>query len=387
MGEDGPEGLPPASRAALAAAEVVTGAPRLLALLPDLAGRARPWPVPFADGIAPLLALRGRRVAMLVSGDPFWHGAGSVVARHLGPGEWRALPAPSTFALAAARLGWPLESTLCLGLHAAPLARLRPHLAPGQRALVLLRDGAAAAELAAYLTAAGFGESRLTLLQALGGPRERIVAGPAAALDTTGAAHPLAAAIEMAGDGPCLGRASGRDDAWFDHDGQISKRPVRALALSALAPRAGQHLWDIGLGSGSVAIEWLLAHPSCTATGFESDPDRAARARGNAARLGVDLAVVETRAPEGLAGAPRPDAVFVGGGLSEALLTALWDLIAPGTRIVAHAVTLESEALLALWQARQGGALLRIELAEAGPLGRRRGWVPARPLVQWSGMR
>lgn len=387
LGEDGPEGLPPASRAALDAAEVVTGAARHLALLPGLGDRARVWPVPFAEGIAPLLALRGRRVAMLVSGDPFWFGAGSVIARHLAPGEWRALPAPSTFALAAARLGWAVETTLCLGLHAAPFERLRPHLAPGLRAVVTLRDGAAAGELARYLSVQGFGDSRLWVLEALGGPRERVRETTAGAFGLDDVAHPVAAAIEVAGLGAALGRASGRADDWFDHDGQITKRPVRALALSALAPRAGEHLWDIGAGSGSIGIEWLLAHPACTATGFEADPARAARGRANAARLGVALEVVEAQAPAGLEGQRAPDAVFIGGGLSEALLADLWARLRPGTRLVAHAVTLESEALLALWQGAKGGSLLRVELAEARPLGSRRGWKAAYPVVQWSVVR
>lgn len=364
---------------------MIAGPPRHLALLPATGAERLVWPAPFAEGIPRLLALRGRRVVMLVSGDPFWFGAGSVLARHLAPGEWRALPAPSTFALAAARLGWPIETTLCLGLHAAPLARLRPHLAPGVRAVVLLRDGAAAAELARALEAWGFGESRLVLLEALGGPRERLREAVAAGFALEGIAHPVAAAVEVAGAGFALPRAPGLPEELFDHDGQITKAPQRALALAALAPRPGERLWDVGAGSGSVGIEWLLAHPATEAVAVEADPARAARIRANAAALGADrLAVVEGRAPEALAGLPPAQAVFVGGGLSAALIEALWARLAPGARIVAHAVTLESEALLAEARAARGGRLLRIELAEAAPLGRRTGWLPARPVVQWS---
>ena len=385
LGEDGPDGLPPASRAALAAAEVVAGAPRHLGLLPDLAAARLEWPVPFAEGIPALLALRGRPVVLLASGDPFWFGAGATLARHLEPGEWRALPGPSTFGRAAARLGWPLEAVTCLGLHARPLARVRPHLAPGVRLLLLVRDGAAVAELAARVTALGFGESRLTVLEALGGPRERVRSLRAADPVPGDIAHPVAVALEPAGPGPALPRVAGLPDAVFAHDGALTKRPVRALTLSALAPRPGERLWDIGAGSGSVGIEWLLADPSTEAVALEARPDRAARLRANADALGADrLVLVEGRAPEALAGLPAPQAVFIGGGLSEALLAALWACLAPGTRVVANAVTLESEALLALWHGRAGGSLLRIALSEAAPLGPSRGWRAAYPIVQWS---
>lgn len=362
--------------------------PRHLALVADTGAQRIAWPVPFADGIAQLLALRGRRVVVLASGDPFWFGAGSVIARHLDRAEWVAHPAPSTFALAAARLGWGLEGVACLGLHAAPLARIRPHLAPGARIIATVRDGAAAADLAALIAALGFGNSRITLLQALGGPRE-VVREVRAGAPFPEAAHPVALAISVAGPAAAaLPRASGLPDDVFAHDGQITKRPMRALALSALAPRAGEALWDIGAGSGSVGIEWCLAHPANTATGYEADPARAARARENAAQLGVTgHQIVEGRAPDCLSGQPAPDAVFIGGGASVALLTALWDILPPGARVVAHAVTLDTEALLTDWQARAGGSLLRIELAEAAPLGRLRGWKAAYPVVQWSVVR
>ncbi|MEO0820836.1 MAG: precorrin-6y C5,15-methyltransferase (decarboxylating) subunit CbiE [Pseudomonadota bacterium] len=383
VGEDGPRGLAPASRDVLARAELVFGAPRHLALFPELAAETVPWPVPFADGIPQLLAARGRRTAMLASGDPFWCGAGSTLARRLEAGEWRALPGPSSFSLAAARLGWPLERTLCLGLHAAPLTRLRPHLVPGRRAILLLRDGPAVAALAVWLTETGFGASALTVLEALAGPRERIRRTTAAAYALE-PVHPVAVALEVAGSGATLHAAAGQADDAFEHDGQITKRPVRAITLSSLAPRAGERLWDIGAGSGSVAIEWLLAAADTEATAIEADPARAARIRRNADALGADrLAILEGRAPETLPDAP-PDAVFIGGGLGEALLTALWDRLPAGTRLVANAVTLESEALLTRWQAAAGGTLLRIALSEAAPLGPHRGWRSAYPVTQWS---
>ncbi|SEG27199.1 precorrin-6Y C5,15-methyltransferase (decarboxylating) [Jhaorihella thermophila] len=385
LGEDGPDGLHPASRAALEQAEIVMGPARHLSLLPDLTAQRIEWPVPFADGLPVLQSLRGRKVAVLASGDPFWFGAGSVIARHFADHEWRALPGVSCFSLAAARLGWPLEATLTLGLHAAPLTRLRPHLAPGRRAIVTLRDGAAVADLARWLTAQGFGDTTLHVMEALGGPRERLRRTRAAALDGSDAGHPVCVALDIAGDGAVIPLASGRPDAVFETDGQITKRPVRALTLSALAPRPGEHLWDIGGGSGSIALEWLIADASLTATAIEARADRANRIRRNAETLGQDrLRVVTGTAPAALEGLTPPDAVFIGGGLSDDLLSHLWATLPPGTRLVANAVTLESEALLARWQADKGGDLLRIELAHAAPLGPRRGWKAAWPVVQWN---
>lgn len=384
LGEDGAQGLGGAAREALERAEVIIGPPRHLALLPALRAQRLEWPVPFADGIALLLAHRGRAAAMLASGDPFWFGAGAMVARHLDPDEWRACPAPSTFALAASRLGWAVQDTVCLGLHAAPLARLRPHLAPGRPIIALMRDGAQVGELARYLPELGFGGSRLHVMEALGGPRERVRWAAAEALDFTDIAHPVAVAI-VPGAGPALPVASGLPDDLFASDGQITKRPMRALTLSALAPRAGEALWDIGAGSGSIGIEWLLAHRANRALAIEADPTRAARARANAAALGVDhLQVIEGRAPDTWPEGPPPDAVFIGGGLSDALLEAIWARLPGGTRLVANAVTLESESLLAQWHGRKGGALLRVELADAAPIGTRHGWRARYPVVQWS---
>lgn len=385
IGEDGMDGLSAGSRAALDAAELIMGPPRHLELLAGISCPLIEWPVPFADGIERLLTHRGRQVVVLASGDPFWFGAGSSIARNLDAREWVAHPAPSTFGLAAARLGWAIQDVACLGLHAAPLERLRPHLAPGARALVLVRDGETVGQLAVWLRDRGFGASRLHVLESLGGPHERVREVGADGMALTDIRHPVAVGVEARGDGPVLPLATGRPDIVFDHDGQITKAPVRALTLSALAPRVGELLWDIGAGSGSVAIEWLLAHPANRACAVEADPVRADRARGNARALGVDrLEVVPGRAPDVLPDGPTPNAVFIGGGLSQDLLERLSARLPTGTRLVVNAVTLESEVLLASWHGRRGGSLLRIELSDAVPLGSRHGWRARYPVVQWS---
>jgi precorrin-6Y C5,15-methyltransferase (decarboxylating) len=380
IGEDGLTGLSQSSRDALAKAEIVFGGPRHLRLA-EIDARGRPWLVPFS--VDPVLECRGRKVAVLASGDPFWHGAGGSLAAHLAPGEWIAFPAASTFSLAAARLGWRLEEVACLGLHAAPFETLLPHLAPTRRTICLLRDGNAAGVLAAGLTKQGFGASSLCVMESLGGASERIRTTLAEGFDLTDVAAPVAVAISAAGAAG-LPRTSGLPDEAFVHDGQITKRPMRALTLSALAPRPGEILWDIGAGSGSISVEWCLAGGSAFA--IEAQSDRAANIRTNAAAFGVanSLTAVEGTAPEALAKLPVPNAVFVGGGNQQSLFDTLWAMIPAGTRLVANAVTLETEALLLSEQSKHGGELLRIELAHAAPLGSMRGWVPSRPLVQWS---
>ena len=387
IGEDGLAGLSEASRKALARAEVVFGGERHLKLA-DIGGRGRPWPVPF--DVAPVLAGRGRPTVVLASGDPFWHGVGGSLAPHLADDEWIAHPAPSTFSLAAARLGWRLEDVICLGLHAAPLERLLPHLARGVRIICLVRDGKAVSELAGWLTARGFGASRLWILSALGGPRERVAEYRASDFAGEPAASPVAVALEAEGTAG-LPRSSGLADDLFAHDGQITKRPIRALALSALAPRPGETLWDIGAGSGSISVEWALAGGMAIAV--EAREDRAANIRANAAAFGLShrVSVIVGSAPVALSGLgkplAKPDAVFIGGGLDAAMFDALWPLLAHGTRIVAHAVTLETEALLSELHQRHGGELMRIELAHAAPLGRYRSWQAARPILQWSAVK
>lgn len=380
MGEEGVAGLGDASRLALNAADIVFGGPRHLALA-DVGARGRAWPVPF--DVEPVLALRGQRVAVLASGDPFWFGVGGSLAAHLPPAQWQVFPAPSTFSRAVARLGWRLEDTACFGLHATPFAHTRRALHPGQRLICLVRDGAAVGDFASWLTAQGFGTSELWVLEALGGPRERVRNTTAAGFDFSDVIAPVAVALQVAGAAG-LPRSAGLPDSHFAHDGQMTKSPVRALTLAALAPRPGLHLWDIGAGSGSVSVEWCLAGGHATA--IEQHADRVANIRRNVDSfgLGKSLRVVEGLAPDALAKLAPPDAIFVGGGFNAALFDVLKTLAPPACRWVVNAVTLETEALLAALHAAHGGELLRIELAHAAPLGRMRGWVPARPVVQWS---
>jgi len=386
IGEDGVEGLAPIARSLIQAAEIVFGGRRHLALAaPLIRGASRPWPSPFEGAIQDVLAHRGRDVCVLASGDPFVYGVGSVLLRHIDPREMVAVPAPSTFSLASARLGWALPETIQLSLHGRLLDFVRPHLQPGARVLALTSDGEGPAALARLLADAGVGRSRLTVLEALGGPRERIRAATAAAFDL-GDVDPLNAValeVEASPGARVLARAAGLPDALFEHDGQITKREIRAITLAALSPRRGELLWDVGAGAGSVAIEWMLADPSMRAVAIEARSDRAARIRRNAAAFGVPgLEVVEGAAPAALEGLARPDAVFIGGGATIVLDAAVRALRAGG-RLVVNAVTAETEALLLQRQATLGGELTRIAITRLEPVGHRQGWRPALPVTQW----
>jgi precorrin-6B C5,15-methyltransferase / cobalt-precorrin-6B C5,C15-methyltransferase len=386
IGEDGIEGLTPIAQSLVQAAEMVFGGQRHLVLAaPLIRGVARPWRSPFERAVEEVLAQRGRQVCVLASGDPFVYGVGSVLLRHVDPRETVTVPALSTFSLAAARLGWALPDTTQLSLHGRALDLVRPHLQPGARVLALTSDGEGPAALARLLADTGFGTSRMTVLEALGGPRERLRATTAAGFDL-GDVGPLNIVAIEVGASPgarVLARTSGLSDELFEHDGQITKREIRAMTLAALSPRRGELLWDVGAGAGSVAIEWMLADPSMRAIAIEARSDRAARIRRNAAAFGVPgLEVIEGVAPAAFAGLAQPDALFIGGGAAGALDAAVAAL-RPGGRLVVNAVTVETEALLMACRATLGGELTRVAIARAEPMGGMQAWRPALPVTQW----
>ena len=381
-------GLSEAAREQVASAEIVFGGKRHIALAaPLIRGAARCWPSPFERAVEEVLAQRGRRICVLASGDPYCYGVGSVLAGHIDPGEMEVMPAPSSFSLAAARLGWALPETALLSLHGRTLDLVRPHLQPGARVLALTSDGEGPAALARLLAGSGFGPSRLTVLEALGGPRERVRTATVAQFDLSAIDDLNVVAIEVraAPGARVIARAAGLDDDLFEHDGQITKREVRAITLSSLAPRRGELLWDVGAGAGSVAIEWMLADASLRAIAIEREARRAVRIRRNAATLGVPaLHVVEGAAPDVLETLPVPDAIFVGGGASDpGVLDKAAAVLPARGRLVVNAVTLATEALLLERHALLGGELVRIGLSRAQPMGRERGWRPALPIIQW----
>ncbi|MDP4002416.1 precorrin-6y C5,15-methyltransferase (decarboxylating) subunit CbiE [Methylobacterium sp. NEAU K] len=386
IGEDGRAGLSPAATAALNAARVVYGGTRHLALADPLDAETRPWPSPIQDAYPEILARRGRPTCILATGDPFHYGIGAEIARLVPPAEIRAFPLPSAFSLACARLGWPLAECGLVTLHGRALARIVPYIQPGAQLLVLSWDGSTPAALAALLTERGFGASTVTVLEAMGGPRERVRTARADSFQID-AIDPLnTMAITVVGQGRALPLAPGLDDTLFENDGQLTKAEIRALTLSALRPHPGLHLWDIGAGAGSIAIEWMLRHPSLRATAIEAQPGRAERIRRNAQALGVpDLAVVTGAAPAALAGLPAPDAIFIGGGVSEpGVLAAALAALRPGGRCVANVVTLQGEATLLAAFAEHGGGLRRVSLDRASPVGGLHGWRPAMPVTQWA---
>jgi len=393
IAEDGIEGLGELARGLIESAEFVFGGSRHLSLAtPLIRGTARPWGTPFDQSVSEVLGYRGRPVCVLASGDPFQHGVGSVLARHVAADETIAIPAVSAFSLAASRLLWPLPQLALLSLCGRSLDLIRPHLHPGARILALTSGARAPAAIADLLCTTGFGESTVTVLEALGGPRERVRAARASAfgIDQIDSLNTVAIDVAASPTARILPRVAGLPDELFEHDGQITKREIRALTLSALAPRHAEHLWDIGAGSGSIAIEWMLADPSLSAAAIERRSDRAARIRRNANAFGVpDLQVIEAAAPQALNNLPPPNAIFIGGGAtSPGLIETARAALLPNGRLVVNAVTLETEVVLLNAHAQHGGTMTRVEIHHARPVGGEDGrfssWRPSNPIVQWT---
>jgi len=388
IGEDGVAGLSPVAQRLVSSAVLVVGGKRHLDLAGDLIrGRRLAWPSPIAGALPEIQKHRGKPVTVLASGDPFHYGVGTMLMEAVPAAETLCLPQPSAFSLAAARLGWSLQDVSMVSLHGRAFEAIVRHLQPGARILALAWDGETAGKLARLLSDRGMGSSKIVVLESMAGPGERVRATTASAFDLADIAALNTIALEIVAPATAmvLGLAPGLDDDLFENDGQLTKREVRAVTLSALAPQQGELLWDIGLGAGSIAIEWLLRHPSLKAIGFEERSDRAARAARNAATLGTpDLQIVEGRAPDAFATLPRPDAVFIGGGLSDpGVLDGAWSALKAGGRLIANAVSIDSEARLIEWFQRHGGELVRLQASKAHKIGTVFAWRSATPVTQW----
>lgn len=386
LGEDGRAGLSPEALAALDEAEIVFGGERHIALIGAVRGEARTWPQPFRNALPAILAERGRKVCVLATSDPFHYGIGAGLTKAISAQEMRIIPQLSSFAMACTRMRWPQEECALVSLHGRTLYRIVPHLQPGARILALSWDETTPRAVAELMSARGLGASRIVVMEALGGPQERVreTRADAFAFGDIVPLNMIAVDVAAGRDSRILPLAPGLDEAWFAHDGQITKSEIRAITLSALAPRGGELLWDVGAGSGSVGIEWCQRHLRNRAVAFEAKPERAHRITRNKVELGGLSVEVVGAAPEGFAGRPAPDAVFIGGGLTvEGLFEGAWAALKPGGRLVANVVTIEGEAKLVALHALHGGSLRRISIDRLAPVGNMHGWRPAMPVTQW----
>jgi precorrin-6Y C5,15-methyltransferase (decarboxylating) len=386
VGADGWDGLTAAVQAVILSAEVVLGGPRQLALLPAADNQIRqPWPSPLSPALPELLhELQGRRVVALASGDPMLSGIGTTLVGIVGADRVTVIPHVSSVTLARSRLGWSAESTAVVSVVGRDVHAVLRELAPGRRVLVLSSDQDTPAAIAGLLAARGYQASRFVVLGDLGSEQETIVETTAGQF--AGAA-PRLNIVALQLNGPLhTGWAAGLPDDAFEHDGQLTKRDLRAAALARLLPAPGQLLWDVGAGAGSVGIEWMRSHPACRAVAVEADADRAERIARNAKTLGVPaLQVIQGSAPDALDDLSTPDAVFIGGGATRAgVLQRCLDALRAGGRIVVHGVTVQTEALLAAAYSEHGGELTRIHVEHAAPVGAFTGWTPARAVTQWA---
>jgi precorrin-6B C5,15-methyltransferase / cobalt-precorrin-6B C5,C15-methyltransferase len=390
IGEDGWEGLGVEARLAVESAEVLYGGVRHLAHVPTGQALRVAWPSPMSSAVKEILTEhRGRKkIAVLASGDPMLYGVGVTLTSELEPIEFRVIPQVSAFSLACARLGWPVAETSLISLVNRPIEQLHRYIFPGQRLVIYSEDGTTPAHVARLFSECGYGSSRLFVFEYLGGSAERCRDGLARSWSIESCGHLNSIAVACVADAgtKTMPIVPGLSDDVFETDGQLTKREIRALTLSRLAPLPGQRLWDVGAGSGTIGIEWMRAHPSCSCIAFEEREERADRILRNAKRLGVPgLKVVCGEAPSTFESLETPDAIFVGGGLGrEGLFQSCWEKLASGGRFVANAVTIESEAAVVVLKKLHGGDLVRILVAHAEPLGSTLGWRHSMPITQWT---
>jgi precorrin-6Y C5,15-methyltransferase (decarboxylating) len=391
IGEDGLDGLSPIARTIVDGAELLAGGVRHLALIPTGSAERMVWTSPFADNLDRLAGWRGRRVCVLASGDPMWFGVGATLARQFGAEQIRVIPHPGAFSLAAARLGWALHEARCLSIHGRAFESVLPHLTPGAKLLLLAEDGSSAARLASRLIAMGLEETRIDVFEHLDGPTERRHTATAAqwTMARTEDLNTIALTLPDRWNGlPPLACVPGLPDDAFRHDGQLTKREVRAATLAALSPWPGAHLWDVGAGCGSIAVEWCRA--GGTASAIEQDAERCSMIANNALTLGVPYLDLHRGAAPGILSeiTRAPDALFIGGGLTApGVLDASWSALRSGGRMVANAVTSEGEARLLAWQKQAGGSLIRLSVSRLQATGRFHSWHPLMPVTQYSGLK
>lgn len=385
IGEDGMDGLAPAARALIETAEVIIGGSRHHTLAPNVTAVRLSWPSPFDAMIETIRAHRGKRLVVLVTGDPLWYSVGARILKSIPAGEIAFYPQLSAFQWAACRMGWSIPDVETLTVHGRASEQIVPAFAPSARLLVLTKDRSSPETIGKLLAERGYGSSTMTALAALGGKDEqRIEMTAEAAHQDVPDFHTLAIECIAEPNATVLPRTGLPDEA-FAHDGKMTKRSVRALALAKLVPLRGQLLWDVGCGCGSVAVEWMRGAPEAKAIGLEPQEKRRAMAAQNALTLGTPkLELVDATAPDGLSDLPAPDAVFLGGGISAETVDVSIAALKPFGRLVAHAVTLESEAVLLGAFARHGGALQRVSVETADPVGPYHGWRPSMPVTQWS---
>jgi precorrin-6B C5,15-methyltransferase / cobalt-precorrin-6B C5,C15-methyltransferase len=384
IGEDGMDGLLPATRTIVEAAEVIIGGERHHALTPNASAERIFWPSPFDALIETIKVQKGKRVVVLVTGDPLWYSAGARIAREIPAAEITFHPQLSAYQWAAARMGWSLADCETLTIHGRTETQIVASFAPCACLLILTKDKTSPAAVAKLLVERGYGPSQMTVLAALGGPNEQRYDGVAETwAHEVPDFHTLAVECLAGPDAQILPR-TGLPDTCFIHDGKLTKQAVRAVTLAKLAPHRGAILWDIGAGSGAIGIEWMRAAPDALAYGLEPRADRRAVAAQNALMLGAPkLALIDAEAPAGFAGLPTPNAVFFGGGISLAAIELAMAALAPLGRLVANAVTLESEAVLLAAFAKHKGLLQRISVETADPVGPFHGWRPSMPVTQW----